>query len=117
MIEVGQTPKKSKVVILGLISKESCQDCRNSRVADIISRLGEYGIVPEVVDPWAEPEVAKHEYGVDLVKLEDVKDVDCIIVAVAHNDFKSQGLIRLDSFFRGTSSYSERVLIDKGVIQ
>ena len=51
MIEAGQAPKKSKVVILGLTFKENCPDCRNSKVADIIARLGEYGIKPGVVDP------------------------------------------------------------------
>lgn len=92
MIEVGQAPKKSKVVILGLTFKENCPDCRNSKVANIINRLGEYGIMPEVVDPWADPKVAKKEYGVDLVKLEDVHDADCVIVAVAHNEFRQMGL-------------------------
>ena len=92
MIEAGQAPKKSKVVILGLTFKENCPDCRNSKVADIISRLGEYGIKPEVVDPWADPEVAKKEYDVDLVKLGDVHDADCVIVAVAHDKFSELGI-------------------------
>lgn len=111
MIEAGQAPKKSKVVILGLTFKENCPDCRNSKVADIINRLGEYGIVPEVVDPWADPEVAKHEYGVDLVKLEDVHDADCVIVAVAHNEFKELGLDEIKKLFRKFSDMKP-VLID-----
>lgn len=53
MIKVGQAPKKSKVVILGLTFKENCPDTRNSKVDDIIKRLNEYDIEPEVVDPWA----------------------------------------------------------------
>ena len=88
MIEAGLAPKKSKVVILGLTFKENCPDCRNSKVADIIGRLQEYGINVEVVDPWADPVVAKHEYGVEMKNLDEVAGVDCIIVAVAHNDFK-----------------------------
>ena len=63
MIEAGQAPKDSKVVILGLTFKENCPDVRNSKVADIISRLGEFGIKPVVVDPWADPEVAKRHSG------------------------------------------------------
>lgn len=111
MIEAGQAPKKSKVVILGLTFKENCPDCRNSKVADIINRLGEYGIKPEVVDPWADPEVAKHEYGVELVKLEDIHDADCVIVAVAHDEFKALGLIGIKELFKGRDA-SEQVLID-----
>ncbi len=109
MIEAGQAPKKSKVVILGLTFKENCPDCRNSKVADIISRLGEYGIEPEVVDPWADPEVAKHEYGVDLVKLEDVHDADCVIFAVAHNEFKELGI---DGILRFFGNREQTVIID-----
>jgi UDP-N-acetyl-D-galactosamine dehydrogenase len=115
MIETGQAPKKSKVVILGLTFKENCPDCRNSKVADIIGRLGEYGIKPDVVDPWADSEVAKHEYGVDLVKLEDVHDADCVIVAVAHNEFRELRLEKLKDLYR-ESADAEKVLIDvKGI--
>lgn len=109
MIEAGQAPRKSKVVILGLTFKENCPDCRNSKVADIINRLGEYGIKPEVVDPWADPEVAKYEYGVDLVKQEDVEDVDCVIVAVAHNEFKEH---KLDGLMQMFGDNKSRVIID-----
>ena len=111
MIEAGQAPKKSKVIILGLTFKENCPDCRNSKVANIIGRLNEYGIEPEVVDPWADPEVAKHEYGVDLVNLEDVHDADCVIVAVAHQEFKEFGLERTKHLYKDTPDARE-VLID-----
>lgn len=92
MIEVGQAPKKSKVVILGLTFKENCPDTRNSKVDDIIKHLNEYGIEPAVVDPWASAEDAMHEYGVTLTQLKDVKDADCVIVAVAHDEFKALSL-------------------------
>ena len=92
MVEAGQAPKNSKVVILGLTFKENCPDCRNSKVEDIIKRLADYGITPLVVDPWADPAVAKEEYGVQLSELADVQAADCVIVAVAHNEFKAMGL-------------------------
>ncbi len=111
MIEAGQAPKKSKVVVLGLTFKENCPDCRNSKVADIIGRLNEYDIEPEVVDPWADPEVAKLEYGVDLMKLEDVHDADCVIVAVAHQEFKELGLDNIKKLFKNTPD-EEKALID-----
>ena len=54
MVEAGQAPKKSKIVILGLTFKENCPDIRNSKVIDIVKKLKEYGIVPYIVDPWAD---------------------------------------------------------------
>lgn len=115
MIKAGQAPKKSKVVILGLTFKENCPDCRNSKVADIINRLGEYGINPEVVDPWADPEVAKYAYDVDLVKLENVNDADCVIIAVAHNEFKDLSVTGIIKMYKDVYSH-QKVLIDvKGV--
>lgn len=111
MIEAGQAPKKSKVVILGLTFKENCPDCRNSKVADIINRLEGYGIKPEVVDPWADPEVAGKEYGVDLIKMEDIKDADCIIIAVAHNEFKALSLADIKKMYKAGND-DVKVLID-----
>lgn len=111
MIAVGQAPKKSKVVILGLTFKENCPDTRNSKVDDIIKRLAEYEITPIVVDPWASDRDAMHEYGVTLTKLEDVKDADCVIVAVAHNEFKAMSLTDIKKLFKNTDD-SEKVLID-----
>ena len=92
MIAAGQAPKKSKVVILGLTVKENCPDTRNSKVYEIVKQFRRYGIAPVVVDPWANEEDARREYGIDLKKIEDIHDVDCIIVAVAHNEFKKNGL-------------------------
>lgn len=111
MIAVGQAPKKSKVVILGLTFKENCPDTRNSKVEDIIKRLAEYEITPIVVDPWACERDAMHEYGVTLTKLEDVKDADCVIVAVAHNEFQALRLNDIKKLFKDSAD-TEKVLID-----
>ena len=111
MIEAGQAPKNSRVVILGLTFKENCPDTRNSKVDDIIKRLNEYGITPVVVDPWASERDAMREYGVSLTKLEDVKDADCVIVAVAHNEFKALVLEDIKALFRLCPD-SEKVLLD-----
>ena len=111
MIAVGQAPKKSKVVILGLTFKENCPDTRNSKVDDIIKRLAEYEITPVVVDPWASERDAMHEYGVALTKYEDVKDADCVIVAVAHNEFKALSLADIKALYK-TCDDGEKVLID-----
>lgn len=111
MIAVGQAPIKSKVVILGMTFKENCPDTRNSKVDDIIKRLAEYEITPVVVDPWSSERDAMHEYGVTLTKLEDVHDADCVIVAVAHNEFKELSLDDIKKLFR-KSADDEKVLID-----
>ena len=111
MIEAGQAPKKSKVVILGLTFKENCPDTRNSKVDDIIKRLITFGINPVVVDPWANESDAMHEYGITLTKIEEVTDADCVIVAVAHNEFKSIGLDGIKKLYREGLD-DEKVLID-----
>ena len=111
MIDAGQAPKKSKVVILGLTFKENCPDTRNSKVDDIIKQLNTYGIKPIVVDPWASERDAMHEYGVTLTKIENVADADCVIVAVAHNEFKSMSLSDIKKLFKNGPDI-EKVLID-----
>jgi UDP-N-acetyl-D-galactosamine dehydrogenase len=111
MIEAGQAPKKARVVILGLTFKENCPDIRNSKVSDIILRLKEYGITPLVVDPWAAEKDAMNEYGVSLTNLEDVRDADCVIVAVAHNEFRTMKLDCLKKLYKNSSD-EEKVLVD-----
>lgn len=111
MIEAGQAPKHSKVAIFGLTFKENCPDTRNSKVNDVIKRLNEFGIEPMVIDPWASAEDAMREYGVKLTPVEEVKDVDCIIVAVAHNEFVSLGLEKIKTFFANRPD-CEKVLLD-----
>lgn len=112
MIEAGMAPKKATVVILGLTFKENCPDTRNSKVVDIINRLKEYDIHPVVADAWADPEVAKYEYGVDLVPFEELPKADCIIVAVGHNAFRSMSMMQLKEMFKPELADEEKVIID-----
>ena len=115
MIAAGQAPKKSNVVILGLTFKENCPDIRNSKVADIIQSLNEFGIEPDIVDPWAKEEEAYREYGVKLIRINDVRDADCVIVAVAHNEFRKMELEEIKRLFE-ESEKGNKVLIDvKGI--
>lgn len=111
MIEAGQAPKRSKVAILGLTFKENCPDTRNSKVNDIIKQLNTYGIEPIVVDPWASEYDAMQEYGVTLTKIEDVDDVDCVIVAVAHDEFRTMSLGDIKKLYKSYTD-EEKVLID-----
>lgn len=115
MIEAGKAPKKSKVVILGLTFKENCPDTRNSKVSDIIKRLKSYGIDPVVIDPWASERDAMHEYGVHLHSMDDAKNADCVIVAVAHREFRELSLEAVKKFYK-ESTDEEKVLLDvKGI--
>lgn len=111
LVLAGKKVRDAKVVILGVTFKENCPDTRNSKVMDIISRLSEYGISPVLVDPQADPAGAKKECPTELVKLESVKDADCVILAVAHNEFKKLTLQELDAMFRDVDN-SEKVLVD-----
>ena len=112
MIEAGKAPKKAKVVILGITFKENCPDTRNSKVYDIIRRLSEYGVEAQVSDPWADPAIAKREYGVDLIGFDEVKDVDCLIVAVGHNEFRSLPMSSIKAMFNQDLPDDEKVLLD-----
>lgn len=111
MIKAGQAPQKSKVVVLGLTFKENCPDTRNSKVNDVIKHLNTYGIEPVVVDPWANENEAMMEYGVKLTNLEDVSEADCIIVAVAHDEFKKLELKDIKRLYRNVPD-EEKVLLD-----
>ena len=111
MILAGKAVKNAKVVILGLTFKENCPDIRNSKVEDIIKRLREYGVDPVVVDPWANEKEAMREYGVELKSLEEAGDADCIIVAVAHREFRALSLADIKKLY-GSGSGQENILID-----
>lgn len=115
MVEAGQAPKNSKVVIMGLTFKENCPDIRNSKVEDIIKRLHEYEIKPLVVDPWANKAEALAEYGVQLTDIRDISDADCVIMAVAHKEFKALGLEGVEKLFRDTDNANKVFLDVKGL--
>lgn len=117
MIVAGQAPQKSKVIILGLTFKENCPDTRNSKVDDIIKHLNRFGIEPVIVDPWASERDAISEYGVRLTSLEDAKNADCVIVAVAHDAFRELSLEDIKKLYKDSSD-GEKVLIDvKGLFK
>ena len=112
MIEANKAPKKATVVILGLTFKENCPDTRNSKIADIIKRLKEYDIEPIVTDMWADAEVAKQKYGVELVPFDQIPKADCVIVAVGHNEFRSMSIMKLKALFKDELPDNEKVLVD-----
>ena len=108
LIAANKPVKGARVAILGFTFKENCPDTRNTKVVDIVNELGEYGIVPAICDPCADAAEAERLYGVHFIGPDEIKEVDAVIVAVAHDAFRSLDRARIDSFFGA----GEKVLID-----
>lgn len=110
MILNGLAPKNSNVVIFGITFKENCNDIRNSKVEDIIKGLKSYNIEPLIVDPWADKELVKKEYKVELKDINEVEDSDCIIFAVSHEDFRNLKIEQIDKLYKSDSN--NKLIID-----
>src|SRR5690606_23596987 len=93
MIKANKQINGAKVAIFGVTFKENCPDVRNTKVVDVIRELEEYGIEVKVVDPQADKEDLWREYKINLYDIEDIKEMDGVIFAVPHNEFKG---IQLD---------------------
>ncbi|WP_170007323.1 nucleotide sugar dehydrogenase [Bacillus fonticola] len=89
MIKANKQINGAKVAIFGVTFKENCPDVRNTKVVDVIKELEEYGIDVKVVDPQADKEDLWHEYRINLCEVEEIKEMDAVIFAVPHDEFKS----------------------------
>lgn len=90
MIQKDHKIKDSNVLILGVTFKENCPDCRNTKVVDIATELEDFGCRVDIYDPWASPEVVRHEYGKELIAAVDPeKKYEAIVACVSHNQFKT----------------------------
>lgn len=115
LIKANIAVKHAKVAILGFTFKENCPDTRNTKVIDIYRELGEYGIVPMVVDPAADAAEAERLYGITFQTMDEIKDVDALIIAVAHEQFLSLDKEKISSFFH--PAHKRKVLLDlKGIL-
>lgn len=110
MILEGLAPKKANVVIFGITFKENCNDIRNSKVEDIIKNLKSYGIEPTIVDPWADKKSVKKEYNVDLCDISSINNSDCLIFAVAHEEFKRMKIEDIEGFYSDKSE--KKIILD-----
>ncbi len=98
MVRKGTYVKEANVLILGITFKENCPDVRNTKVIDIIKELESYHTNITILDPWAEPEEVKNEYGIDTIQeIETIKNqkFDAIILAVSHNEFADLDLSKI----------------------
>ena len=108
LIAADKPIKGARVAILGFTFKENCPDTRNTKVIDIVKELGEYGVSPVICDPCADAEEAKQLYGIRFAAPQDVRGMDAVIVAVAHDAFRTLTPEQTDAFFGD----GRRVLID-----
>ncbi|MDO8344259.1 MAG: UDP binding domain-containing protein, partial [Cellvibrio sp.] len=96
IIQTGGAVKGSKVIVLGLTFKENCADLRNSKVADLVRELQEFGCEVSVHDPLAEPKEAMHEYGILLTEWNALPGkVDAIVAAVSHTEYTGKPVTEL----------------------
>lgn len=109
MILCDKKIKGAKVAILGITFKENCPDIRNSKVIDIINKLKEYRVEIKACDPIANSEETKKQYGIELLPIEKIKDVDCIILAVSHKEFVNMNIQKFNEMFKKNT---KKLLID-----
>jgi len=87
--------KGSRILVLGLTFKENCPDLRNSKVADVVRELQNYGADVDVFDPWIDANEAEHEYGIRPIRRLRDGVYDAAVVAVGHKEFREMGVASL----------------------
>ena len=115
LIKADVAVKNARVAILGFTFKENCPDTRNTKVIDIVRELRTYGIEPAISDSEADKGEAERLYGICFTKQEEIRDLDAVILAVPHREYRALSLKTLDGFYKeGTA---RRVLFDiKGML-
>ena len=114
MLKKGIQVLKSSILIMGFTFKENCPDVRNTKVIDIYKALQEYDVNITVYDPWANAEIARREYGIDIVNELPQQQFDSVILAVAHQQFKDMDILSLCR--EKHVIYDVKGLLDKSII-
>lgn len=116
LVLAGKKVRDAKVVFFGATFKENCPDVRNSKIMDIIKYLEQYEIKPVITDSWADAREVNRSYGYTLSEEETSMNADCIVLAVAHEEYKKRTIQEWDAFFTDCP-VNERVIIDiKGIL-
>lgn len=108
MLKNGIDVARSTVGVMGVTFKENCPDIRNSKVADLVKELQNWGASVIATDPWANPEEVLHEYGIRLGTIDESHKVDAVVVAVGHHEFRAMSPAQL----RNVCSSEKPVLAD-----
>lgn len=116
LIQANVNVLGAKVAILGFTFKENTPDTRNTRVIDIVEELNEFGIEPMIIDPQADQDEAKVEYGLTFHSLEDAKDLDAVILAVSHDEFVAMDTAAYEKLFKEGSNETKVVVDIKGIL-
>ena len=103
MLKNGLDVPRCRVGVLGITFKENCPDIRNSKVVDMVRELEAWGANVVIADPWASPADVLHEYGLQLGEINAANQVDALVVAVGHHQFRNATLGDLRSLCRGSS--------------
>lgn len=115
LIKADIPVKSAKVAILGFTFKENCPDTRNTKIIDIYNELKEYGITAQVTDDNADAEEAKRLYGIEFTPMKEIRDCDAVILAVAHDAYRSLLMADMDALY--ADSGKAKVLTDlKGIL-
>ena len=117
LIAAGAPVRDAKVGILGFTFKENCPDTRNTKIIDIVKELNEYGIQPLIADPYADAAEAERLYGVSFCDVDDIRECDAVILAVAHSAFAELTMAQIDGMFKSVGN-EKKVLADiKGLLE
>lgn len=118
LVSRGHPVAGARVIVMGLTFKEDCPDLRNSKVEDIINELREYHCDVIVHDPIADPEDAKHEYGIDLVQWQNLPRAHAVVLAVPHSHYKTMPVSDLASLLiDGGSLIDVKCTLDRDAAQ
>lgn len=113
LIAADKAVRNARVAILGFTFKENCPDTRNTKIIDIVNELREYGIEPMIADPTADADEAKRLYGIEFADMSTMENMDAVILAVAHTEFRDLTMGDIDAMF----GEGKKVLVDvKGLL-
>lgn len=115
MIDAEINVKKARVGILGITFKEDCPDARNSKVDDVIKEFNTYGIEPIIYDPVADQADAERFYQIKLHPFEDLKELDCVVIAVAHKEFMHISNEQINAMFKDIPMHQKIIVDIKGI--
>ncbi|WP_275373079.1 nucleotide sugar dehydrogenase [Clostridium tertium] len=127
LIKANKKVNGAKVALLGVTFKEDCPDTRNTKVVDIINEVKEYGIDIIVTDPVSNKNELLEEYGIELIEFNEINNVDAIILAVSHKEYREMSIEDfnklysknniLDEVAATKEEFEKKVLIDvKGIL-
>ena len=113
MIKKSIPVNNSRVLVLGITFKENCPDVRNTRVIDVVNELRQFGCKVAITDPWGDAAEVKHEYDEELITSYNLEDYDTIVLAVAHDKFKT-----IDFSIRKPNSvlYDIKAFLEKDIV-